>query len=108
MGKHKHERHEGAADIAREMLLAKEPITREQVAGWAKRIADLGIYGAGQVTALRRRIDEQRVVARSYCRHIQRLHSVVDEIIGIDLNSISYLELHERVWIAQLNWKERK
>lgn len=74
------EKHEGCADIAREMVSAQGTITRAQVAGWARRIADIGIWGAKQVTILRGRIYQQRVTARSYCRYIERLEAKLSEI----------------------------
>lgn len=77
--RHAH-RHEGTADLAREMVVAAEPITREMVAGWAARVVDLGVYGSQTVTQLKSRIRQQRVTARSYCRYISKLEARITEL----------------------------
>lgn len=75
-------RHEGTADIAREMISATEPITREMVAEWAKRVVDLGIYGSKTVTLLKERIRSQREVARCYCKYIAKLEERIKKLTG--------------------------
>lgn len=68
------------ADLAREMVVAPDPITREMVAGWAARVVDLGVYGSQTVTQLKSRIRQQRETARSYCKYIARLEAKLSEI----------------------------
>ena len=74
-------RHEGTADLAREMVAEKGPVTREMVAGWAARVVDLGVYGSKQVSKLKKRIEQQRIVARSYCKYIARLEAALKHVL---------------------------
>lgn len=78
--RHAH-RHESTADLAREMVTEKGPVTREMVAGWSARVVDLGVFGSETVSRLKRRIEQQRIVARSYCKYIARLEAALKHVL---------------------------
>lgn len=73
-------RHEGTKDLAQEMVAEQGPVTREMIAGWAARVVDLGVYGSRKISRLKGRIEQQRVVAKSYCKYISRMEVALKPI----------------------------